>query len=54
MFLLVIKFKAIGILLNVVHGQVQESKQKHITKESNEFHNHSIVKFTENIELPAI
>ena len=41
MFLLVSKFKMIGMLLNVVHGQVQKSKQKHITKESNGFHNHS-------------
>ena len=31
----------IGMLLNVVHGEVQKSKQKHITKESNRFHNHS-------------
>ena len=31
----------IGMLLNIVHGQVQKSKQKHITKESNRFHNHS-------------
>ena len=41
MSLLVYKFEMIGILLNVVHGQVQKSKQKHITKESNVFHNNS-------------
>ena len=41
MFLLVSKFKMIGMLLNVVNGQVQKSKQNHITKESNAFHNHS-------------
>ena len=38
---LVSKFKIIGMLLNVVHNQVQKSEQKHITKESNGFHNHS-------------
>ena len=32
MFLLVSKFKMIGMLLNVVHGQVQKSQQKPITK----------------------
>ena len=32
MFLLVSKFKMTGILLNIVHGQVQKSQQKHITK----------------------
>ena len=32
MFLLVGKFKMIGMLLNVVHDQVQNSKQKPITK----------------------
>ena len=32
MFLLVIKFKMIGMLLNVVHGQVQKSQQKHEQK----------------------
>ena len=31
----------IGMLLNVVHGQVQKSEQKHITKKSNEFPNHT-------------
>ena len=31
----------IGMLLNVVHGEVQKSKQKHIKKESTRFHNHS-------------
>ena len=41
MFLLVSKFKMIGMLLNFVHGQVQKSQQKHITKEFNGFHNHS-------------
>ena len=30
MFLLVSKFKMIGMLLNVVHSQVQKSGQKHI------------------------
>ena len=33
------KFKMIGTLLNVVHGLVLKSEQKHITKESNWFHN---------------
>ena len=34
MFLLVsIKFKMIGILFNVVQGQVQKSQQKHVTKD---------------------
>ena len=28
----------IGLLLNVVNGQVQNSEQKYITKESNGFH----------------
>ena len=32
MFLLVNNFKMIGMLLNVVHGQVQKSEQRHITK----------------------
>ena len=32
MFLLVSKFKMIGMLLNVVHSQVQKSKQKHNNK----------------------
>ena len=32
MFLLVNKFKIIGMLLNVVDGQVQKSEQKPITK----------------------
>ena len=43
MFLLVSKFNhdMIGMLLNVVNGQVQKSKQNHITKESNAFHNNS-------------
>ena len=39
MFLLVSNFKMIGMLLNVVHGQVQKSQQKSITKETNGFHN---------------
>ena len=38
---LVRKFKIIGMLLNVVHGQGQESWQKPVTKESNGFHNYS-------------
>ena len=29
----------IGMLLNVVHGQIQKAKKKHLTKESNGFHN---------------
>ena len=42
MFLLVNKYKMIGILLHVVHGQVQKSEQKRIiAKETNRFHNHS-------------
>ena len=36
--LLVNKIKILGMLLNVVHQQVQ---RKHITKESDRFHNHS-------------
>ena len=32
MFLLVKNFQMIGMLLNVVHGQVQKSEQKPITK----------------------
>ena len=32
MFLLVNNFKLIGMLLNVVHGQVQKSQKKPITK----------------------
>ena len=38
MFLSVSKFKMIGMLLNVVHSQVQKRQQKHITKESDGFH----------------
>ena len=38
MFLSVSKFKMIGMLLNVVHSQVQKRRQKHITKESNGFY----------------
>ena len=41
MFILVSKFKMMGMLLNVVHGQVRKSEQKHIKKEYNGFHNHS-------------
>ena len=41
MFLLVSKFKMIGMLLNVVHVRFQKSQQKHITKESNGFYKHS-------------
>ena len=42
MFLLLSKIKMIGMLLNIVHGQVQKSYQlQDITKESNGFHNHS-------------
>ena len=37
MFLLVSNFKMIGMLLNVVQGQVQKSQQKHITKETKGF-----------------
>ena len=43
MFLLVSKFKMIGMLLNLVYGQVHQSYQKHITKESNGFHNYPIL-----------
>ena len=32
MFLLINNIKMIGMLLNVVHGQVQKNKQKLITK----------------------
>ena len=32
MFLLVSNFKMIGMLLNVVYGQVQKSQQKHEQK----------------------
>ena len=39
MFLLVSMLKMIGMLLNIVHCQVQKSYQKHITRESNGFHN---------------
>ena len=49
MFLFFSNFKMIGMLMNFVHGQVQ----KHITKESNGFHNHStlilILEFDLNI-----
>ena len=41
MFILVSKCKMIGMLLNVVHGQVRKSERKHITKEYDEFHNRS-------------
>ena len=41
MFPLVSKFKIIGMLLSVVHSQVQNSEQKHTSKESNGFHNRS-------------
>ena len=41
MFILVSKCKMIGMLLNVVHGQIRKSEQKHITKEYNGFHNRS-------------
>ena len=44
MFLLVSKFKMTGTLLNIVHGQVQKRYEKHVTKESNGFHNHSTLK----------
>ena len=47
----------IGMLLNVVHGQVQNSQRKHITKESKGFHNHStlilILEFDLNIWFRA-
>ena len=58
MFLLVSNFKMIGMLLNVVHGQVQKSWQKHTTKESKGFHNHStlisILEFDLNIWFRAL
>ena len=38
MSLFVNKVKTIGMLLNVVHGQVQNNQQKHTSKESNMFH----------------
>ena len=41
MLLVVSKFKLIEMQLSVVHGQVQKSKQKHITRRSKGFHNHS-------------
>ena len=41
MFLLVSKFKKIGMLLNFVHSQVKKSYRKHIAKESNGFPNYS-------------
>ena len=41
MLLLVSKFKMTGTLLNVVHGQVKKWYVKHVTKESNGFHNPS-------------
>ena len=52
MFPLVNNFKMIGMLLNVVHGQVQKSKQKDITKG---FPNHStlITVFTRLTALGA-
>ena len=47
----------IGMLLNVVHGQVQKNQRKHITKESKGFHNHStlilILQFDLNIWFRA-
>ena len=44
MFLLVSKFKMIGMLLNIVHGQVLKKANKNITKESYGFHNLSNLK----------
>ena len=41
MFLLVSKFKMIGMLLNIVHGQVQKKLTKTITKKSVGLRNHS-------------
>ena len=35
------KFKMMGMLLNVVNRQIQKSRQKHIRKKSNRFNNHS-------------
>ena len=49
------KFKMIGMQLNFVHGQVQKSQQKHITKKSNGFHIHStlmIYAHTFNLQVP--
>ena len=43
-FLFVCKIKMIGILLlhlNIVHRQVQKSKQKHVTERYSKLHNHS-------------
>ena len=39
MFLLVSKFKMIGMLLNVVHSQIKKANKTN--KESKGFHNHS-------------
>ena len=39
MFLLVSKFKMIGMLLNVVHSQIKRANKKN--RESKGFHNHS-------------
>ena len=40
MFLLVSKLKMIRMQLNEVHGQVKKGNKKHMTMESNGFHNH--------------
>ena len=43
-FLFVCKIKMIGMLLlhvNIVHRQVQKSKQKHVTERYSKLHNHS-------------
>ena len=43
MLLLVSKFKMIGMLLNVVRGQVQKTDKKHKTKESKGFHDSTLI-----------
>ena len=52
MSLLVSKYKMIGMLLNVVHAQVQNAN-KNITKKSFELHNHSTLLTMSRIIEPA-
>ena len=42
------------MLSNVVHGEVQKSKQKHITKESNRFQNHSPMSACRFLSLASV
>ena len=51
MFILVSKFKMIGMLLNFVYGQVRKSEQKYITKEYNGFQNHSTLHDFNNYDV---